>query len=267
MSTRPYTDAHAIARLDFALLFKKDLDAETQQDLVSRLSSHLGKFGLQQLAPNDSDAVLDEDGDEVFAFARKDEDGDVVEEVHVHENYVHVVWSDYRGWLFSRDGAIERLGPAIDLISSGTVEFVGVGLAYRDVFLTDEGALFDASKVFRKDSELLPSFLIGKGSKWRHWSGWFEPESAVSQWRNACMLGIDLGERSQDDGPKVHVTEIVHRQRVYAAKEGSGAAAVELAMMWDEAHKQNRSLMNRLICDQMLELIGLKEGPNEHAMR
>ncbi|WIX23711.1 hypothetical protein PUV44_12270 [Xanthomonas arboricola pv. corylina] len=158
MSTRPYTDAHAIARLDFALLFKKDLDAETQQDLVSRLASHLDKFGLQRLAPNDSDDALDEDGDEVFAFARKDEDGDVVEEVHVHENYVHVIWSDYRGWLLSRDGAIERLGPAIDLIGSGTVEFAGVGLAYRDVFLTDEGALFDASKVFRKDSELLPSF-------------------------------------------------------------------------------------------------------------
>lgn len=267
MSTRPYTDAHAIARLDFALIFTSELEDEAKARLGTSLEAHLKPLGLDPVGPEDEeDGDLDDD-EGALAFARKGEDDRVAEEVHVHENYVHVIWSDYRGWVLSRDGALERLAPVLDLIRSGALEVGAVGLAYRDVFLTDEASSFDAEALFRTVEGVVPPFLLRKGAKWRHWSGWAEPVVAGDRWRNTCMLGIDVGERSQEDGPAVHVTEVIHRQRLSTAQDGGTVAVDDLSALWDEAHNQNRWLVQRLVGDVMLELIGLKEGPNEHAMR
>ncbi|OWQ56435.1 hypothetical protein CEE60_02880 [Stenotrophomonas maltophilia] len=260
-ATRPYTDAHAIARLDFALIFRGEIDAGAKTTLVDRLTSHLSTFGLDRVEPDE-----DDDDDHAIAFERRSDDEQVAEEVHVHENYVHVVWSDYRGWPFSRDGALERLQPVLSLLGDGVLELGAVGLAYHDVFLTDKATDYRSESVFRADTPLLAPFIIKQGATWRYWVDWIEQAPAVSSWRNRAALSIDVGNRNDDDGGKIHVTEVVHRQRLSPSQDGAKVSEKDLSSMWDQAHSDNRSLMKRLITDEMLELVGLKEGPNEHAM-
>ena len=266
MLTQPYTAAHAIARLDFALIFSKKLEDGQRKSIAEALDGHLKAYGLHA-AVSEEGGVSEDDDDDVVAFVRKGQDEQIAEEVHVHENYVHVVWSDYRGWVLSRDGALERLKPVIEMVEQGRLVLGGVGLAYRDVFITDDASQFSARSLFRSDGDLLPSFLMEKGAKWRHWTGWHESGTPTEKWRSFCMLGVDVGDRVQEDGQTIHVAEVVHRQRLSPTQEGEGIAVEDLSFLWNEAHKQNRFAMHRLIGDEMLELIGLKECQSEQSMQ
>lgn len=255
-ASRPFTDAHAIARLDFALVFSEHLAEDLRNELQA---------GLRELLPEESfEAEEDnEDGDSVYALVRKGEDGEITEAVHVHAHYVHVVWFDYRGWSFSRDEAIKRLQPALNMVRSGRLNLTASGLAYRDVFFNDDPSAYSADDVFRRDSRYLAPMAFDSGGTWRHWLTWMEATPGA-EFKSYSSLGIDArvlpadGEKDSD----IHVTDIAHRQQIVGNKNGDMSVEwsdENLARAWDAAHEVNHKVISGLLTTEMLKRIGLAE--------
>lgn len=258
-SIRPFTDAHAIARLDFALIFVEHLTDDQRTAVEARLLQHLSSDGYVE-----SEDDEDDDGDRVYALARTGEADEVTEAVHVHSHYAHVAWFDYRGWSFCRDGAIARLRPVLEMASEGSLELSGVGLAYRDVFFDDDAHEHRADSVLRRGCRYLPAFTFECEGKWRQTVSWhhFMSDAAFGVFAN---LDVDSGVSRSDgtDEAERHITDISHRQQIYRTKSVAGAVnwdEATLAQAWDTAHANNRDLMVELLTDEMLQRIGLKEG-------
>lgn len=255
-ASRPFTDAHAIARLDFALVFSDHLAEELRNELQAGLRELLPEEVFE--AQEDSD-----DGDRVYALQRKGQDDEVTEAVHVHAHYVHVVWFDYRGWSFSRDEAIKRLQPVLKMVRSGRLSLAASGLAYRDVFFNDDPSNYSAADVFRRDSRYLAPMAFESGGTWRHWLTWMEPTPGAD-FKSYSSLGIDArvlpSEGEGDSG--THVTDIAHRQQIVGNQ--SGDVGVEwsdenLIRAWDAAHEVNQKVISGLLTTEMLRRIGLAE--------
>jgi len=259
-NTNPFTEAHAIARLDFALIFQNNLSDEQRAQLALELQKHLDQF--ERLVENDGS----EDEEPVIAFERKGEVDEVTEAVHIHGNYVHVVWSDYRGWAFSRDGAINYLRPVLRWIRDERLVLTMVGLAYRDVFFNDKPETYDTGEVLKIGSSYVAPKVFSSGKKWRHWLAWSDSNLGGASFRTQSTLRIEADLLSVgEDEATIHCTEIAHRQSV---RWGHAAALMnpsddDLRNAWDCAHRANHALIQELITDDMLERIGLKEGSDE----
>lgn len=256
-NTTPFTEAHSIARLDFALIFKGELSDEQRAQLALELQKHLDQF--ERVVEDDSD----EDDDSVTAFERRGEGDEVTEVVHIHENYVHVVWSDYRGWSFSRDGAIDYLRPVLRWVRDGRLVLASVGLAYRDVFFNEDPDTYDAGDVLKIGSPYVAPKVFSSGEKWSHWFAWSDSNLVGTPIRAKSTLRIEANLLTAgEDEASMHCTEIAHRQNI---RWGHSVALTspsdaELRNAWDCAHRANRALMQELITHEMLERIGLKEG-------
>jgi len=259
-NTNPFTEAHAIARLDFALIFQSNLSDEQRAQLALELQKHLDQF--ERMAEDDSG----EDDEPVTAFERKGEGDEVTEVVHIHGNYAHVVWSDYRGWSFSRDGAIDYLRPVLQWVRDGRLVLTSVGLAYRDVFFNEEPDTYDAGDVLKIGSPYVAPKVFSSGTKWRHWLAWSDSNLVGASVRAQSTLHIEANLLAVgEDEATIHCTEIAHRQNV---RWGHAAVLTnpsddDLRNAWDCAHRANHALIQELITDEMLERIGLKEGSNE----
>lgn len=256
-NTVPFTDAHAIARLDFALTFKNDLSDEERDQLALALQAHLDQFER---------VGADDDGDDEFpiAFDRKGEDDEAMESVHIHRNYVHVAWSDYRGWSFSRDGAIGYLRPVLDWVREGRLALSSVTLAYRDVFFNETPDTYDAREVLKVGSQYVAPKIFSSGQRWRHWLAWGNEEHNEWPMVTFATLRIEAFPAGDDDAP-LHCTEITHSQSQRWRDDAVLARPSddELRNAWNDARGVNQALIRELLTDDMLERIGLKEGTNE----
>lgn len=252
MNTRPFTDAHAIARLEFAIIYRDTFD--------SGFIDKLRPFLVEELA--DFDLATDSDDNAVLAFEKRDEEGEITEEVHVHGNYIHAVWSDYRGWTLSRDGSASKLSQIIEFGRKLGLPAAHIGLAYRDVFFNDEPASYTPHDVFRSDCRFLPQASFSLGKKWRTSFSW--PESNVEDLVNVLStLGVEARLRAFDEAESAtttHVTEIVHKQQIRPLKESAKQDWTRelLILAWDIAHFRNVNLMRELLTVGMLEKVGLK---------
>lgn len=256
-NTRPFTEAHAIARLDFSLNFRSELSDEQREQLSLALETHLNQF---ERAAADTDD--EEDGDEsAIVFNRVGEDDEVTESVHIHGNYVHVVWSDYRGWSFSRDGALGYLQPVLASLRDGRLALSSVGLTYHDVFFNDVPDSYHAGDVLKTGSQFVAPKIFSSGQRWRHWLAWSNAEPENASLITNATLKIDAFSLSEDDSP-LHCTAIVHSQSLRWRDDSlfANPADEDVIGAWDNARVANRALITELITDDMLERVGLKEG-------
>lgn len=259
-NARPYTEAHAIARADLALLFSDDLADAQRAKLLEGLRALLTPLGFDELADADED-----DADEsAVAFQRKGIDDEITEEVHLHENYAHVVSWDYRGWTNCRDSAVTHLQPVLELARDGGVKIICAGLAFRDVFFSDEPDAFSAQEIFSRGSRFLPPVTFSSGKTWRHTFNWREEATEEPGVEIYSSFSVDARERAkaEDEKATTHVTEIMHRQQIYG--NNSEDPAVEwaddaLRGKWDCAHRLNKALLSDLLSNEMSIRIGLKE--------
>lgn len=263
-NTTPFTDAHAIARLDFALIFKKDLTDDERAQLALELQAHLDQF-------NRVEADNDDEGDEPsIAFDRTGEDDEVTESVHIHGNYVHVVWSDYRGWSFSRDSAIGYFQPVLKWVREGRLALSSISLVYRDVFFNETPDTYSASEVLKMGGQYVAQKIFSSGPRWRHWLAWrnSEAESLPVVTYATLRIEADVVVPTGDDNASFHCTEIIHSQNLRWRDDAllTAPSDEELRKAWNSAHGANHALIQELITDDMLERIGLKEGSNERPL-
>lgn len=263
-NTYPFTEAHAIARLDFSIALRNDLTGDEKGDLASAFQAHLTQFERQDIDDKE------EAGEAFIAFDLKDQDGDVTESVHIHGNYVHVVWSEYRGWSYSRDSALQYLQPVLTLVRDGRLKLSSVGLAYNDVFFNDSLESYDANDVLRSDCRYLAPFVHSAGKRWHHWLAWGSEASDELALVTRSTLRVDASvTKPEDDSDPSHVTVIVHVQNIRWADDNALASPSneDVQAAWDHAHGANNALMHEMITDDMLERIGLKEGSSERLLQ
>lgn len=260
-NTRPFTDAHAIAWIDLAILFRAKLSAEQQAYVRANFERILVPEGFEAARADDGGAG---------AFERKGIAGEVTEEVHIHEQFVHLIWNEYRGWTFTLDAALKRVGFLLEDLRDGRIEPAGMGLAVRDVFFNDDPDTYQILDVFGADSRFIPRIAYEcDDESWRQSVSYWDARkdnpiySSVSiQARVAYPDSDDEDKHSDTDDEGIHVTEIVHRQSIYGNKDAE--SAVEWSMnavreRWSELHQRNKKLMFELLSDEMISTIGLRE--------
>lgn len=252
-NTRPFTEAHAIASVDLGILFPAELPTKSRESLAQAFSTQLLKEGF---VPEEAD------DDDLIGFQRKSsaEDSDVAEQVHVHDDFIHVVTYDYRGWSLTRDQLLARLEPALRLVRQGEISPQYVGLTFRDVFVNSEPATYAAADVFARVNHFLPAFTFEVGDTWRH-SSWWDEAPKTAPTRN--FLTIDARQRRSKRGKGRHFTEITHGQRLSGNKSKDPAVTWEtdrLRTRLDQAHQRNKAILMELLSGEMVEKVGLKEG-------
>lgn len=258
-SFRPFTEAHAIAKLDFALLFSDHIRGELQHELQEELQEVLSASGFARLVPRDDDQ-------EISGWERKDEDGDVTEAIHFHAHFAHVVWYDYRGWSNCRDSSIRWLSSVVSRASMGSLNISGIGLECRDVFFFDEAESYRPEGLFKFGTRYLSPIAFQSGPRWRQMISWDDQLKIANRdlrRRNSVECITEPLDRLVDDDSELHVTEISHRQTLGLAHDDaarSDLASDGLRKIWNAAHEANKELIGELLTDDMLRTIGLLES-------
>jgi hypothetical protein len=258
-STRPYTEAHAVAWVDIALFFEDKLSTEQRDDLRAAFETTLRHESF----------AIDEVPDKgIVAFKRNGIAGEVVDELHIHETMIHISSNEYRGWTFTRDTAIKRLAPLLVRLADGRVKISGLGMAYQDIFLCDTPSDYDATDVFRAENRYLPTVVFEAGASWRQFLSWPTQESDDDPYTTHTSLTVKAKISSADSGndegsnEELHFTEITHRQST------PWNESVDSVVSWSESrfreilnnlHQRNKSLLLELLNEEMVDKIGLKE--------
>lgn len=263
-NARPYTDAHAVMGVDIAVLFDDKLTSNQLARLGASFEAEMVKHGLAVSKGRSGD------NGSRLAFEKTDANGSVIEDVHIHENFVHVIQKEYRGWTLTRDTALERLSPLLDLLPDNELPVCGVGMSFRDAFLVDDPRQYEINDVF-KPNIYLPQFVFEGGRFWQTRSEWADSDPPDPWNRRYSQLTVDArvrsssekGDDSEDSKDFLHVTQLTHRQQMVVwdvenlAKLKWGG---EEARRWlDCLHDRNKILVKALLNDAMLEKIGLKE--------
>jgi hypothetical protein len=251
VNTRPFTEAHAVASVDLALLFEGEVSAKTRDHLTISFLDFEG-FKL---------VVKEHENPKVSAFKRAVDDNadDVVEEVHIHESFVHVLQFDYRGWALTKQQMIDRLQPAVECVRSGELKLAGAGLMVRDVFVNDEPATYTATDVFAENGLMLPKSAFSAKNPWRF--SLSETESLNEAGDLRSTVSIEAKERVVSKGHKAHFTEITHSQQAGNFKRSSDLDWLNKFFETgvDALHQRNKNMLFDLLTPEMIERIGLKE--------
>lgn len=255
--TRPFTDAHAIVSVDLALGF----DDPLSEDVFRELEGSLGTALVSEKFVKDESASEKNVGMHL-AYERKSDDGEVMEFVHVHPDYIHAQVYEYRGWELTRDRLVEVLKPVLKIACSSATPAEALFLSFKDAFLNDESDGYSASDVF-KPNDLLPNAVFKSSGYWVHrLSMNFAGDDGTKRWSNIySRLGIDAGIKSMDDDNERHVTELTHRQGSFVApgvdvETAFNEESVKLRL--DVMHNRNREVMLELLNDEMCSRIGLE---------
>ena len=234
---------------------------------------------MQTLLAGDGFVIGDAADGGIASFELKNADGDITEEVHIHAGFVHAFWNEYRGWTNTRELVVRRLSPVIDHVRHGRLSGVGLGMACKDVFISDTSVDYDILEVFQPANRFLPPFAYEENEPvWKVSSSWLVPPQHDNDHLTYNTLSIEAeigdvdhpdeqssGSESEEDDDAPHTTEILHRQSLYL---NAGNPIVDPAVEWsdeavrvnlDRLHKQNKSLMLNLLNNEMSDRIGLKE--------
>jgi hypothetical protein len=257
-NTRPYTEAHAVAWVDVALFLGGKLPSKERDFLRIDFEKALAEEGFVAEKPRAKSSA--------FVFKRSGVAGEVVDELHIHEAFVHLLSNEYRSWTFARDTAFRRLAPLFRWLDHGRVEVSGVGMAYRDIFICDTPDDYDVADVFRLQNRYLPAVLLQAGERWKQHISM--PGRATHAEPLAIRDSIDIeakisnAEGDATNESDLHVTEITHR---LTTRWDQGA---DVAVKWSESrfyellnclHARNKAVLLELLCDEMIDKIGLKE--------
>lgn len=256
-NTRPYTEAHAVAWVDIALFLDGKLSADQRDDLRAAFKTALEAEGFVAGKSRDKSAVT---------FKRNGIAGEVVDELHIHETFVHIKSNEYRGWTFTRDMAIKRFGPLFARLKNGRIKVSGIGLAYRDAFLCDTPKNYDVSDVFRLENRFLPAAVLTSGNRWKQEVSLPGGAFADNPLKISTTLTIEAKVTSSDDEEAVsrelHATEITHSLTIRWNKSAASVvkwSEIRFRNLLDSLHQQNKSVLLELLSEEMIDKIGLKE--------
>ncbi|MES2671787.1 MAG: hypothetical protein V4673_15385 [Pseudomonadota bacterium] len=238
--------------MDIAIILDGKMSPEQIVELRADFTESLSPEGF----------IVEARGSGVVAFKRKGIAGEVVEELHIHGAFVHIVCNEYRGWTFTRDTAIKRLTPLFSRLKDGRAKFSSAGMSFQDVFLSDDPGNYFLSDVFRVGNRFLAPAISEGHNRWKQDVSWVGKKTESAFVTADTFLKIEAKIASSDPEDKQsHVTEITHRQ-LASWKSGKVTALTDESYfreVLNELHCRNKSLLLELLNDEMISKIGLKE--------
>lgn len=266
-SSRPFTDAHAIACVDVAIFLESALTDEQRASVRDAMQEVLVAAGFEARKSSSTTTV---------AWRKINDEAEPLEEFHIHPGFFHFSAFEYRGWTYTREAILSRLAPVIQLLADRRLTPIGIGLAFIDVFFNDEPDNYQVTDVFAPHSPYLAQVIYESGHEWKNQVSWSEEvdhaqiESSLSI--SARLLteeddddrdgdGDATGEGSDAMDSDQHITEI---QNKLSVMEDPSQAAVswskeEVASRLDLLHSKNKQLLLDLLSEDMIRRIGLKE--------
>ncbi len=260
--TRPFTEAHAIAWVDFGFGFGRNLDRAGIGAVRRSLHSLLAHRGYGQ-------SRRGRRGDVAAMYERRNHAGELVEAFHVHEEHLHIVLHEYRGWEQTKRRALDVLVPAIEIIQGLKIDVTKAGLVFRDIFINDDPTSYAASDVF-KDSDYLPRRSMGSNP---FWSATFiedienddqRDEQSGSWTQIFSKIVADARIRGNESDGLRHVTTLTHSQMLFVDRDEPGKLFAwdfdALSSAFDVMHDMNAMIVLDVLSNEMSERIGLKEA-------
>lgn len=260
-STQPYTDAHAIVWMEVGVVLRDALLDDERAILVKAVSENLRDKSFV-----DADGDCEKDESLILALELPDNEGEIVELLHIHDTHIHYMAYEYRGWEVTKEIALNRIEPVLQFMSRRPKEAkpARLILAFKDAFRSDEPENYSAHEVF-KPNEFMPSAIFNCKEFWYHQLTLMReaPSDFSNIWKRIFSRTIIDARVLNVEDSTVHSTEITHRQQMQGNQDDGpdvewGKDAVQSKL--DIMHTANKSLMVALLNDEMSVRIGLKES-------
>lgn len=192
--------------------------------------------------------------------------GDTSWVISVSPNTISVHCLEYTRWAKVWAETNDIFNRLFKHIGSTPAAVSSVGLKYVDRFRF-QGSVknYDASKLFKKNSEFLHKKAFSSSNKWHCHTGWFDQQI----WDSPVLsqLNIDSGQNIADGKP-VSVVTIDHTLTVRAVDSGSDLTHLfpkptrsksRLGSLMNDLHFANKELLLDLLTTSMAKRIGLQK--------
>jgi len=263
-NSRPFTDAHAIASFEVAVLFSETMSGERKAELAKELQRPFRALDLVRIRPGRNGRL---------GFQRLDDAGEVIEQVHINNGFVVAIWNEYRGWRTARDGAISLLGPIFSKLQKEELPGHGLGVAFRDIFFNDDPLSYSPEELFKKDSAYIPSIVFSNKQSffWKSSNSWYAKKGVDSKFLLNSQLSIVAQVKNKNDvkgelnfEEARHSTEVLHRQSIFFAQEPDSQSKFawgldDIRSAMDILRDENKDILSEILQDEMASQIGLKE--------
>ena len=277
--TTPIRSENAIDEIAFVLQFKTFSSSEGFLESLIELHS-----ALKETLPDYNivnGATLDPQGESmryqtgVIFFKRSEEDASRHEwALRVDADQIIVTCSEYTNWGEVSEKAISYLSAATAKFNLAENPIIEIIYQCIDKF-TCPNEIIALKDIFRNESEYLTPYIIENAPEvWHIHQGWLEKLDNITA-RMLHNLKINMRHRPQAENEattqdKVHEMAISHLIRIQKTNNiqsknkdsSSGKKNSEsenyLRSALDSAHNSNKNTIKKLLCQDMLQKIGLE---------
>ncbi len=256
--TKPVRKDNAIDELAFVWQFNAFFSSKEEVDKVLT-DLHLE---LKETLPDSNitrNPMLEQIG--VICFKRSEKDPNRHEwALRVEANRIMVTCSEYTNWKAVSTKASEYLRAARTKIKWTDNPITEIVYQCADKFVCpDDNIVFN--DVFFRDSEYLtPHISRNTPEAWHVYQGWFEELSSVSA-RMLHNLNINVyhGPFIDNGTPTQHRSHEATVNHLIRILLGSDKKETGFSTLLDAAHDSNKKVLKKLLCQEMLQTIGLKD--------
>lgn len=265
---------HAIASMAFGLEFAEELGsdqlrqiASIRDELVELLPGVREKKSLKIDVNTPSKAMAEESlGAIVFESVRRD--GSIARSLTISSNSAFVNVNDYVSWADAWEFAKVVFGKVLPGIVRQTL-ISCVGLQYVDRFISycDVGS-FDSSKVFDRNSSMLPSIMFDFPGPWHSNNGYFVNIEEPFVCNVLNNVNASLAQHQEPYGEKkvfsqveinfIHRALISESPRSFIEADGREIGD-DLEILMSSIHDLHKDIFSKIITKNMSESIGLTD--------
>lgn len=252
---KPFTEAHAIASVEIAIILDTSITHEDGASLKQALAPLISEEDYSS-----GGEPVDNEGSLAFVMMRNDVAGDLTEQLFLGGKIFGLRSLDYRGWTFTRDAAARRASFFFDWCAANGRKIDSFGLKLTDKFIY-EGPIqdFDINRVLNSGSKYLPRAAIEANAFWKTRIAWFEECQSDVHSYNVIECSVGSGDKTDEDEHSVeYVAEVAHRQRTHRPEDVFDST--EFSEVLDLMYVQNKKVVGSLLNEDMLGRIGLKEA-------
>lgn len=260
---------NALLRVAFIIEFERNFSQEELQsvdnnhtDWKSSLPRRSVVKGGLVLNPQSPQINLDQSVIFGFKYNLFNKDGTVREGLHLQDNKVIYLVGEYTVWNEVWPKATKILEPVLQLLPESN-KVISYSSEYTDLFLV-QGDYFnnDPTSLFRSDSDLIPKHIFKRKLNWHSHTGYFEEIVTPVLHRHLTRLNIDIRDNNNRQQRELtmrlfHSITPPHKplsQESLSLPEEITSIGLDNFRI---LHLKARELLKKLLCNDMLEKIGI----------